>query len=61
MLANEIVLSLERWVEFRGSFLVLDFAGILMRWKAALGNQTIMLEFLIKQEAIARLLIRIIV
>lgn len=40
----------------RGSFLVLDFASILMKWKAALENPTVMLEFIIKEETILRLL-----
>lgn len=40
MLANKILLSLDRWVEFMGSFLALNFAGILRRWKAALENQS---------------------
>lgn len=57
VMANEIAPSPE--VEFRASVLALEFAGISARWKAALDNQTIMLEFIIKEEAILRLLTRI--
>jgi len=59
MLASELVLCLERWLGFRGNFLVCDFTGILMRWKAALENQITVLEFILKETAIPKLLIRI--
>lgn len=59
VMAHEIVSSPEGLVEFRASVLALEFAGISLRWKAALENQTIMLEFIIKEAAIPRSLIRI--
>lgn len=59
VMADEIAPSPEGLVEFRASVLAPEFAGISVRWKAALDNQTIMLEFIIKEEAILRLLTRI--